>query len=355
MASEGVVDGDGGKRMKKILLVVNCILLTIGTSGGPLLMRLYFLRGGNRVWLSSCNITAGFPIMLLPLAYSYIRRRRISASEEIISMKLPLFLAAAFVGILTGLDDYIYAYGMARLPVSTSSLILASQLGFTALFAFVLVRQRFTAYSVNAVVLLIVGSGVLALHTSADRPAGVSNKEYVIGFLLTVVAAILYGFILPFVELIYNKVKQPLTYSLVMETQFVMSLFGTLFCVIGMIANNDFKVIPKEAMNFTHGEVNYYLVLAGIAILWQAFFLGAFGVIFCGSSLMSGILISVFLPITEVLAVIFYKEKFQAEKGVSLLLSLWGFVSYFYGEIKQAKKMKLRKNNTMEMELPRYS
>jgi hypothetical protein len=48
------------------------------------------------------------------------------------------------------------------------------------------------------------------------------------------------------------------------------------------------------------------------------------------------------LPLTEVLAVIFYKESFKAEKGVSLVLSLWGFLSYFYGEIKQAKKQKKR-------------
>ncbi|KAK7311660.1 hypothetical protein RJT34_09934 [Clitoria ternatea] len=351
MASTGG-DGDGDRIMKKILLAINCILLTVGTSGGPLLSRLYFIRGGNRVWLSSCIITAGFPVMLLPLGASYLRRSRLSPAETMISMKLPLFFAAGFVGILTGLDDYLYAYGMARLPVSTSSLIIASQLGFTALFAFLLVRQRFTPYSVNAVVLLMVGAGVLALHTSGDRPKGVTTKEYVIGFMLTVVAAVLYGFVLPLVEFIYKKIKQPLTYSLVMEVQFIMSLFGTLFCIVGMIANNDFKVIPREAMNSTHGEVNYYIVLVGIAILWQAFFLGAFGVIFCASSLMSGILISVLLPVTEVLAVIFYKEKFQAEKGVSLFLSLWGFVSYFYGEMKQAKKMK----NTTEMEeLPRYS
>ena len=46
----------------------------------------------------------------------------------------------------------------------------------------------------------------------------------------------------------------------------------------------------------------------------------------------------VLLPVTEILAVIFYKENFQAEKGVALALSLWGFVSYFYGELKHNKE-----------------
>ena len=97
-------------------------------------------------------------------------------------------------------------------------------------------------------------------------------------------------------------------------------------------------------------------MLVWSAIIWQGFFLGAIGVIFSASSLLSGIVIAVLLPVTEILAVIFYKENFQAEKGVSLALSLWGFVSYFYGEIKQSKKNKKNKDKassaTPETELP---
>ncbi|KAJ1424720.1 Purine nucleobase transmembrane transport [Sesbania bispinosa] len=356
MANEKEVEKQ--TRIKRILLIINCIMLAIGTTGGPLVMRLYFIHGGHRVWLSSFLETAGFPLMLIPLSISYIYRRRShrpttagTTKLKLISIKPRLFLASTFIGILTGLDDYLYAYGVARLPVSTSALIIASQLSFTAVFAFLLVRQRFTAYSVNAVVLLTVGAGVLAMHTSGDRPAGESIKQYVLGFVMTVAAAALYGFVLPLVELVYKKTNQTLTYSLVMEIQFVMCFFATLFCAVGMIINNDFKVIPREARNFDLGEANYYGVLVASAIMWQAFFLGAIGVIFCASSLLSGILIAVLLPVTEVLAVIFYKERFQAEKGVSLFLSLWGFLSYFYGEIKQAKEMK-KKNSIPETELP---
>ncbi|PNY02317.1 purine permease 3-like protein, partial [Trifolium pratense] len=269
--------------MKKFLLIVNCLILALGNTGGPLMMRLYFIHGGKRVWLSAGLETAGFPLMLFPLIFSYIKRRRINhrpppstttvittetttTKLNIISMKLPLFFAAAFIGILTGLDDYLYAFGVARLPISTSALIIASQLGFTAIFAFILVKQKFTAFTVNAVFLLTIGAGVLAMHTSSDRPAGVSVRQYVIGFLTTVAASALYGFVLPLIELVYKKTKQPLTYSLVMEIQFVMCLFATLFCVVGMIVNNDFKVIPREASNFDLGETTYYVVLVMNAI-----------------------------------------------------------------------------------------
>lgn len=84
-------------------------------------------------------------------------------------------------------------------------------------------------------------------------------------------------------------------------------------------------------------------MLIWLSISYQCFFLGAIGVVFCASSLLSGIFIAFFLPVTEILAVIFYHESFKVEKGISLVLSLWGFVSYFYGEFKQSRKRQIEK------------
>ncbi|TYH72296.1 hypothetical protein ES332_D05G244600v1 [Gossypium tomentosum] len=332
-----------GTTMRKALLVINCIMLSIGNCGSPLIMRLYFIHGGNRIWFSSWLQTAGCPIILLPITCAYVHRSRTAnptSENKLFCMERPLFVAAIVLGILSGLDNYLYSYGLSRLPVSTSSLIIASQLAFTAGFAFLLVKQKFTAYSVNAVFLLTIGAGVLALHSSSDRPANESNKEYILGFVMTLAAAAWYGFILPLVELTYKKAKQEISYALVMEIQLVMCLVATGFCTVGMLVNNDFKVIGREAREFELGETKYHVVVIFSAIINQCFFLGAIGVVFCASSLLSAVVIAVLLPVTEILAVFFFNEKFQAEKGVSLALSLWGFISYFYGEIKQSKKKK---------------
>ena len=96
----------------------------------------------------------------------------------------------------------------------------------------------------------------------------------------------------------------------------------------------------REARDFGLGETKYFVVALCTAIIWQMFFVGAVGVIFCASSLLSGIFIAGALPVTELLAVIFLRENFTAEKGVSLGLSLLGFVSCFYGEYKQLHKKK---------------
>ncbi|CAL9216526.1 unnamed protein product [Arabidopsis halleri] len=329
--------------MVKVLVIINCIILAIGNCGGPLIMRLYFNNGGKRIWFSTFLETAGFPVIFIPLLFSYIARRRsnnVGDDTSFFLIKPRLLIVAVFIGILSGFDNYLYAYGIAYLPVSTAALIIASQLAFIAIFSFFMVKHQFTPFTINAVVLLTVGAAVLGMHTETDKPVHETHKQYIIGFLMTVAAAVMYAFILPLVELAYQKARQPMSYTLVLEFQLILCFLASIVSVIGMFIAGDFKALPKEARDFELGEALFYVVAVFSAIIWQGFFLGAIGLIFCTSSLVSGIMISVLLPITEVLAVIFYHEKFQAEKGLSLALSLWGFVSYFYGEIKSGKDQK---------------
>ncbi|KAI8548329.1 hypothetical protein RHMOL_Rhmol07G0266200 [Rhododendron molle] len=347
------MDQNPNKKMKRALLLLNTIFLAIGGCGGPMIMRLYFIHGGNRLWLSSWLETGGWPIYFIPLLINYLQRRRKegSAAKPYI-IGGPVFVASTVIGVLTGFDDYLYAYGVAFLPVSTGSLVLASQLGFTAIFAFLVVKQKFTPYSINAIALLTVGAGVLALHTSSDRPEGESDKDYNMGLIMMLAAAALYGLILPLVELTYKKARQVITYTVVLEMQLVICFFATLVCTIGMVIDKDFKAIPREAREFGLGETAYYSVLVISGIVWQGFYIGAIGVIFASSTLFSAIIIAVLLPVTEILAVIFYKEKFTAEKWISLVLSLWGCVSYFYGELKHSKDKEKSDARTLETEMP---
>ncbi|CAI9116205.1 OLC1v1017295C1 [Oldenlandia corymbosa var. corymbosa] len=336
-----MVEAQISNTLRIALLLVSSLVLAIGTCGNPMVVRLYFVKGGKRIWFSSFLQSAGFPLLLIPLCISYFNRRRrrgTTANTKLFLMTSRLFLPSIFIGLLIALDNYFYAYGVARLPVSTAAIVVASQLGFTAMFAFLIVKQKFSAYSVNAIVLLTLGSGVLALHTSSDRPEGETTKLYVLGFIMTLAAAALYGLVMPLTELMLMKGKAVVTLTLVLEIQLVMSISATILCTVGMLINHDFQAIPREARAYEIGEANYYQVAVWNSITGQMFFLGVIGVISCSSSLLSGIIISVLLPVTEVLAVIFFNEKFQAEKGVALVLSLWGFVSYFYGEIKHNKK-----------------
>jgi drug/metabolite transporter (DMT)-like permease len=236
---------------KIMLLTINFMLMIIGNIGSPLILRLYFLKGGKRIWFSSWLETGAWPLLLIPLLINYLFRR----DKTLILMSRSLFLSCAFIGLLIGLDDWFYAYGLSYLPVSTSSILISTQLAFTAIFAFVLVRQRFTAYSVNAVVLLIVGATMLGINSSGDKPKGESNKQYYLGFFMTLGAAGLYGLVLPLVELSKIKYEKDdrvaVSYTLVMEMQLVMGLFATAFNTVGMIINNDFTV-SINCISFTY-------------------------------------------------------------------------------------------------------
>lgn len=94
-------------KMKKYLLILNCVMLGIGISGGPLVMRLYYIHGGKSIWLSSWLETGGWPLMIIPLLVAYfrrLRRRRGGAdptqAAKLIFINTNTFFFAAIVGKL---------------------------------------------------------------------------------------------------------------------------------------------------------------------------------------------------------------------------------------------------------------
>ncbi|KAG9450750.1 hypothetical protein H6P81_010715 [Aristolochia fimbriata] len=339
--------GDGEQRTpgvlmtNMLLLFLNISLLALGNAGGPLLLRLYYLQGGSRIWFTSLLLTGGWPIMLIPLVVSYFqRRRRRRSSTKVFLIGRRLFMAAAFVGVILGLDNFMYAYGLSKLPVSTASLIMSTQLMFNAVFAFLVVKQRFSPFSINSLFLLTLGAVVLGLHSSSDMPATESRSKYILGFFITLGSAALYGVMLPLLQLAYTKSENHNTYTHVIEVQTVMSISATAFSAIGMAVNNDFQAVGREISAFGLGDVKYIVVVVSGAVMWQFFFLGLTGVVSCSSSLLAGVVEAALLPATQILAVIFFHEKFNAGKGIALALSLWGLGSYFYGEKLKMKRQR---------------
>ncbi|RCV12070.1 hypothetical protein SETIT_2G239100v2 [Setaria italica] len=233
------------KAMHRLLVALNCVMLGVGVTGGQLLSRLYFNKGGHRQWLAAWFQTAGWPPLLIAVAAAYAGRRARDRGARFLPTPPRIHLAAAGIGLIIGADNFLYAYGLEFLPVSTSAILISTQLIFTVLFAFLIVRQRLTAPTVNAVALLTAGAVVLGLHVSSDRIAGVSRGQYWLGFVLTLGAAVLYGLIMPLVELAYKHAAdggRAVTYALVVEIQLVMGFVATAFCTVGMIVNKDFHL-----------------------------------------------------------------------------------------------------------------
>ncbi|KAK4402426.1 Purine permease 3 [Sesamum angolense] len=336
--------GGRSSTLRKLLLLLNCFLLIVGNCGGPLIMRLYFIKGGKRIWLSSLLQTAGFPLILIPLTIAYACRppqhhlhqahihepsgfprlhnhRHHRRRRQLLLLLRPR--TAAGLDLVSHSRDAAGLHGGVRVPPREAEV------------------HRLLGERRRPVDGWRSGAG----DQLERRPAGGGDGERVrVGVCSDGGGVGAGGFMLPLVELTYAKAKQAVTYTLVLEIQMMMCFFATAFCSVGMLINNDFQAIPKEAKQYELGETKYYLVLFWTTIVLQCFFLGCIGVVFYASSLFSGIVITVSIPITTLLAVIFYHEKFHPEKGVSLFLSLWGFTSYYFGEMKQKKI----KNNSVD-------
>lgn len=99
-----------------------------------------------------------------------------------------------------------------------------------------------------------------------------------------------------------------------------------------MLIKGEFQALHREANDFNVGKIDYSMVIVWSAVAWQFFYIGLYGVTSLASSLLSAVIMAVTLPLTEVLGVVLFHEKFSAEKGMALVLSLWGFASYLYGE-----------------------
>ncbi|MQL91922.1 hypothetical protein Taro_024539 [Colocasia esculenta] len=340
--------------LRRTLLFLSIAIMAVGGGGGPLVARIYFLHGGARLWLSSLLQTVAFPILLMPLSISYIRHRR-RGDARIFSLTGRAAAACLGLGLLMALGGYMYGYGSAALPASTSTILISSQLAFTATFAFFLVKQRFTAYSVNAVVLLVIAVVALGLQASGERPDGVSRRRYYLGFATMLGAAVLVGLMTPLVELTRLKMRRKkISYVLVMEMQLIISISSSAFSAMAMLINKDFQAIPREAKAFGLGGTKYYLVLVASSIFWQLMNLGLLGVVFCSSALLASIVATTLLPVGEILPVFLLHEKFNGWKAIAMVLAVWGFVSHLYGEHRENKT---RNDQTtveelQELELP---
>jgi drug/metabolite transporter (DMT)-like permease len=62
------------------------------------------------------------------VAGSYASRRARDGGAPVLLSPPRVLLAAAGLGVITGVDDFLYAWGLKSLPVSTSAILISTQL-----------------------------------------------------------------------------------------------------------------------------------------------------------------------------------------------------------------------------------
>ncbi|CAI0545175.1 unnamed protein product, partial [Linum tenue] len=323
----------------KIALYTVGVLL--GQSAALLLGRLYFLKGGNSKWMSSVVQVLGFPV-LIPF-YIFITMKEgqkgVAIDDEDDDDRKPpspytLGAIYASLGLIIGLNCFLYSVGLQNLPVSTYTLLCASQLAFNSFFSYFINGQKFTPFVVNSLVLLTISSVLLVFNkddtSSSSTAPAISRVKYIIGFLCTLTSSALYGVVLSVTQFVFTRVVKRQTFKQVMEMIITENVVASVVTVVGLFASGEWRSIDREMDAYRLGTVPYLMVLIWIAVFWQMFSIGAVGLIFEVSSLFSNSISAVGLPIVPIMAVFFFNDKMNGIKGVSMALAVWGFVSYVY-------------------------
>ncbi|KAJ0971724.1 hypothetical protein J5N97_019683 [Dioscorea zingiberensis] len=326
----GVSDRSG----HRLLLAINYGLLLVGTLSSSILLRFYYIHGGSSRWLTTLIQSSAFPILLLPIFFSS------NASSHLFSTFTPkLLLLCVSIGLLNGVNNLLISWGISYLPLSTSSLILSSQLAFTLLLSVLLVRQTITFINLNCVILLTLSAILLAVGSDSDRPDGTTKLQFFMGFFATLGASLLFALYLPLVQLVYQGLSK---YKTVMEMQVIMQASATVFALVGMMAGGGVaevrKDMRKERGGFDLGLRVYWGTVAATAVCWQMCFMGTAGLVFLTSSLNSGVCMTALLSLNVLGGVVVFGDAFGAEKAVSLVLCLWAFSSYLYGEYRSRER-----------------
>ncbi|KAJ9558227.1 hypothetical protein OSB04_012841 [Centaurea solstitialis] len=308
------------------------IFVLSGQSAATMLGSLYFNNGGNSTWMATLVQTAGFPITF-PFIFFFSTSKTPPQNHQITTKNpswITIFALYMVLGIFLAADCILYTIGLNFLPVSTYSLISASQLAFNAFFSHFLNGQKITPLITNSLVLLSFSSTLLVFQSDSEQTGETSKRKYMIGFVCTVAASAGWGLMLSATQLAFQKILKSETYKVVFEMILYQNLIASVVILVGLFASGEWKNIKGEMEGFESGKVSYVMNLVWTAITWQVFSLGCVSLIFKVSSLFSNVISTLGIPIVPILAVVFFHDKMNGVKVIAMLLAIWGFTSYIY-------------------------
>lgn len=325
-------------------VAIYSLLVLSGQSAATLLGRLYYEKGGKSKYMAALVQSAGFPV-LLPLLYITARKNPTRESVQQTSPSPNLALSALYIcfGTFLAFDCMLYAVGLMYLPVSTFSLICASQLGFNAFFSYFLNSQKVTPLILNSILLLTVSTILLVLQP--DSSGAAIEGKYALGFICTLSGAAGYALLLSVEQLAYGKVLERQTMKEILNVIFYESMVTTCALLVGLFASGEWRSLKEEVEGFQLSKKTYAMILVFAALAWQVFAIGMVSLILKISSLFANVISTLNVPAIPVLAVVVFQDKMTGLKVVAMLLAIWGSVSYIYQQYLDDVKSRAQNAN----------
>ncbi|XP_078439096.1 purine permease 5 isoform X2 [Wolffia australiana] len=295
-----------------------------------LLSRAYYAGGATSYWILSWAAVTGWPLtaLLLPFLYPF------SPSPRPTPLTFKFALWCSILGLLTALDNLLFAWAYAHLPASTAALLASSSLAFSTFFGWAIANNRLNLPAINAIVSITVAVTIVALDSQSDGSPGVSKSKYAVAFILDIVGSALHGLIFALSEVVLGEMGQRLrSFHMAVEFQTMVTFTAFLATSVGVLARGDFQQMRQEASTFKHGQRAYAMVLLWAAVSFQVGIQAGTVVVYVASTVLAGIHNAVTVPLTSVAAVVIFKDSMSGFKILSLLTTTWGFVSYTLGKL----------------------
>ncbi|CAN6229335.1 unnamed protein product [Urochloa humidicola] len=316
------------------VVLVNVVFVLAGQSVATLLGRIYYDQGGKSLWMQTVVQSCGTPLAIPLLIYFRTRRRPSSSVAAPAPARPPLIKLAAIyagLGVLLAGDNLMYSYGLLYLPMSTYSIICASQVSFNAVFSYFLNKEKFRALILNSVVLLTFSAALVGVsHGSDGSDSAIPKGKFPAGFALTLSASALFSLILSLMQLTFEEVLKSDALPTVLEMQFWSNTVAAVVSVAGLFASGEWRSIAGEMAAYGKGEMAYAMTLAWTAASWQLCTMGLMGLVATVSSLFTNVISTVGTPLSPVIAVIFLGDRMDGVKLLAMLLAVWGLLSYVY-------------------------
>ncbi|XP_022777284.1 probable purine permease 10 isoform X2 [Durio zibethinus] len=339
-------------QIRWLRIVLYIIFGNCGQVSATLLTRLYYAKGGTSKWVGTLVQVVGFPILL---PYYFISQRKgitptgTADVETKPSSLLLLFCVYIYLGLLMAGNGYLFSVGLEYLPVSTVALISASQLAFNAFFSYFLNSQKLTPFIINSLVLLTISSILLVANNNYERPPGVSDGKYVIGFICTIFGTATNGLSLASQQLAFRKVLKKQSLKVVMDLVIYESLVASIATSIGFLASGEWKGVKREMEGYALGNTSYVMILVWTAVAWQVAIFCGVALVFELSALFANVIAAVGLPIAPITAMLFFHDKMSVIKGIAMVLAVWGFLSYVYQQYLDDRDLNAETKNGSEI------
>ncbi|GFP94902.1 probable purine permease 9 [Phtheirospermum japonicum] len=317
-------------------MIIYTLFVLLGQSSATLLGRLYYNEGGNTVLLAALLETIGFPI-LIPFALYFSSSHQSNNNNKTTTNDCDNDTVYTFLGLFQAGSGVLYAIGLQNLPVSTFSLLNTTQLGFSAFFSFFLNEEKFTFLILNALVLVTISSTLL-IYDTGNISGNSESQHFLVGFLCTFTASALYSLTLSMTQVIFQKLLKKETFCTVLNMVIYQSLIASIVVMVALFVSGEWWGLRREMESFEMGKLLYVVVVVMIAVGWQVYSIGAVGLIFEVSSLFSNVISTVGLPVVPILAAVFFHEKMDVNKAMSMFLGVWGFVNYVYQNYLAGKR-----------------